>query len=368
METVKNFMSTLMIAVSNCSLYPKEHEALNNLSENAHSILGEILKEQFEIMIIDDELIVNKTPFREAGLHRNNLIRRLKRKGISHIVFLEGVTHSEIKQFIVDISETGKGLKSCPHIKTGSVDVDITGLKPDASDIDGKPYSPSDEIEKVKDIFHSASPFKKLNTTGLEEVVMNFIAAFRKEADILKLLSPIKSFSEYTYVHATNVAILSTFQAESLGIRDELLHEIGVAALLHDVGKMFISKDILDKKGRLDDHEFDEIKKHPLYGARYLAKADNLTRLAPIIAFEHHMKYDRSGYPAQHSNENKQHICSQIVAIADFYDALRSIRPYRGSMDINDIMTLLKKGVDKDFNPFFAHNFITLMETALSKR
>jgi response regulator RpfG family c-di-GMP phosphodiesterase len=80
------------------------------------------------------------------------------------------------------------------------------------------------------------------------------------------------------------------------------------------------------------------------------------------------MKYDRSGYPAQHSNENKQHICSQIVAIADFYDALRSIRPYRGSMDINDIMTLLKKGVDKDFNPFFAHNFITLMETALSKR
>ena len=375
MEAVKKFISTLMIAVSNCSLYSNRHEAFEKLTKEVFSMLNSILEEQFEIMIIENELIINKTPLREAGLYGANLIKRLKRKGISRIDFQRGIALSEVRQFIIELSDRKVGLKSYSHIKTGTVDVNISGsglfsdceLDTDC-DSDGMSGISSEDIEKVKEIFHSTSPFKKINVVGLEEVVVNFIANFRREANIFKVLSPVKSHSEYTYTHTTNVAVLSVFQAQSLGINDEFVHEIGIAALLHDTGKMFVSKEILDKKGKLDEREFNEIKKHPLHGARYLAKMDGLSRLAPVIAFEHHMKYDCSGYPQYNLYGRKQHTFSQIVAISDFFDALRSRRPYRGSVETKNIIEMLKKGSGKDFNPFLVDHFAEMLQMSLASR
>ena len=160
--------------------------------------------------------------------------------------------------------------------------------------------------------------------------------------------------------------MLSLFQAESLGIKDQLLQDVGLAALLHDVGKLFISKEILDKKGRLDEREFAEITLHPSYGAAYLAKVDGITRLAPIVAFEHHRKYDGTGYPKFNMNEKRQHICSQIVTISDFFDAVRSYRPYKKSWKTEDILVFMKKNASKDFNPSLVDNFAKMLLAAIS--
>ncbi len=371
MEAVKKFISALMIAVSNCSLYSKRHEAFDKLTKTVLSMLNSLLEEQLEIMIIDNELVINKAPLREAGLYGANLIKRLKRKGISRIDFQKGITLSEIRQFIIDLTERGSALKSYPHIRTGAVDVNISSstllanceLNTDG-DSDSSARVSSEDIAKLKEIFHSASHFKQINVVGLEEIVVNFIANFKREANIFKILSPVKSHSEYTYTHTTNVAILSVFQAQSLGVSEGLLHEIGIAAMLHDTGKMYISKEILDKKGKLDEREFNEIKKHPVHGARYLAKMNGLARLAPVIAFEHHMKYDGSGYPQYSLLNKKQHIFSQIVAISDFFDALRTRRPYRGSVDTKSIIEMLKKGSGVDFNPFLVNHFTEMMQTS----
>jgi len=360
-EDVRAFITSLVIAVSNCALYSRGHEAFDEFTKKCFSLLQGILKDRLAMMVIDNELIINSNPLRE-GVHISNLIARFKRKGISRIDILPGVTLNEIRQLIADIAETGKTMKSYAHIKTGTVDIQLSN----ETENDVAQYSSLIEIEKVKGIFHS-SIFKQLDIKGLEEVVLQFIAAFKKESNILKYLSPIRANSDYTYTHATNVAVLSVFQAESLGISQELLYEIGIAALLHDAGKMFISKDILEKNGKLDDKEFAEIKMHPLRGAWYLAKIPGLTRLASIIAFEHHMKYDGTGYPEASLNGGKQHIFSQIVAVADFFDALRSTRPYRGGMDVKEIFVLMKKGAGKDFNPFLADNFISLMHSVLTK-
>lgn len=361
------FITSLVIAISNCSLYSKEHETFDDFAIKALTKLNACINDRFAIMHIDNELIVNDKPFREAGIHKNSLISRFKKKGISRVDFLPGVTHYEIKQFIADMAQSrSKGLKDYPHIVSGSVDVNIK-VKANMHDwnVEANCFA-SEQVEKVKDIFHSASHFKQMNIVGLEDMIGNFVTTFKREATILKLLSPVKSFDEYTYTHAANVAVLTLFQAEILGVEEEMLHEIGIGALLHDTGKMYISKDILDKKGKLDDREFAEIKKHTLFGARYLAKIDGLTRLSPLIAFEHHMKYDASGYPRCSLNKRKQHIFSQIVAIADFFDALRSNRPYRAGMDMKEIFVLLKKGAGTDFNPFLVDNFIRSIQKALA--
>ena len=362
MTSARDFVSTFMIAISNCSLYSKEHEAFDDLAKKTLSSISALIKGKLEIMVLDNELIVNNAPLRDAGLHRINIMKRFKRKGISRIDFLDGIALPEIKQFIIDMAAPGRDMRSYPHIKAGGVDVMTE------EDVDGGSvqYRPADFSENVQSVFQSTSASGNLDIDGMEHIVVNMIAAMKKEANILKYLSPVRSFSEYTYTHAANVAVLSVFQAESLGINSDILYDIGIAAILHDAGKLFISKEILEKKARLDEQEFNEIKKHPSFGASYLAKIDDITRLAPVVAFEHHLKYDLSGYPVLNDKNRKQHICSQIVAIADFFDALRSRRPYRESMELKDIFVIMRQGAGTDFNPSLLDNFISSIERTLS--
>jgi len=372
-KDIKQFISILMTATSYCSLYSKGHAFVDELAQKALSILNgaTLEKQNIEIMIMEKDIIANKNQVRDIGVHGTNLIKRFKKKGVSRVDFLNGLTFSELKQFIVDLSESNKGIKPSPHIKTGVVDVHIGHRKFDVIDFnqDGADAVSltSEQIDKIKDVFHDISPYKMLNTAGIEDVVMNFIVSFKKEANILKLMSPVKSYSDYTYTHATNVAILSLFQAESLGIKDELLYNIGISALLHDVGKIFVSNEILEKQGKLDEKEWEEMQRHTLYGARYLAKIEGLPGIATIIALEHHLKYDGTGYPQFKVGSKKQHFFSQLVAISDFFDALRSRRPYKKDWDFKEILSLIKKDSGNGFNPFLVNHFATIMVHALQK-
>ncbi len=372
MDLINIFISTLMSAVSNCLLYSKEHASVEALSQKALSILNEILKgvESLEIMIVEKDLIANKVPLRDVGVQGINFMKRLKRKGITRIDFLRGITYSELKQLIDYISDNDDSLITFVHIRTGVIDIKVGGFKIDSNidiDLENLQSFSSQQVEMVKEVYHGISPFKKLNIAGLEEIVVNFILTFRKEVGILKLISPVKSYSEYTYTHAMNVAVLTMFQAETLGMKDDVIRDIGISALLHDVGKLFIAKEILEKKSPLDEKEWEEVRLHPLYGARYLSKHDSIPRLASIVALEHHLRYDGRGYPKLKVNHKKQHICSQFVAISDYFDALRSRRPYRRELEIKEVITIMKKGADGAFNPIFLDNFVKMISLAFSE-
>jgi len=366
------FLSTLMSSVSNCTLYSKEHASVDELTQKAFSLLSEMLEQSdsVELMIVGNDLIANKEPLRDVGVQGINLMKRLKRKGLSRIDFMKGITFSELRLFVVNIAATSEELRTYAHIKTGVVDVRTGGLKIDADfalDLESLSGFTAGQVGMVKELYQGITPFKKLNVAGLEEIVVHFIITFRREANILKLISPVKSFSEYTYTHATNVAVLSMFQAEVLGVREDMLRDIGIAALLHDVGKLFISKEVLEKKDALNQREWDEIRMHPIFGAQYLAKLEGIPHLASVVAIEHHRRFDSKGYPKSALNNKTQHLCSQTVAIADFFDALRSRRPYRRSLEIKEVLSLMKKDSGGAFNPFLVDNFIRSMHTALSE-
>ena len=351
-------------------LYSKDHTSVNELTKKAMSALSDFFEESdtLEMIIVEDDLVINKNPMREMGIHGESFIKRIKRKGISRIQLSKGVTHSELKQLIADIATTQEKIKSYPHIKTGVVDVHIGNVQIDSLDeeVDTEDLSSftSEQIEKVKEEYNKISPFKKLNVAGFEEIVVNFIAMLQKKYNVLKIIKPPRSFDEYSYTHATNVAVLTLFQAEALGIREDVLHDIGIAALLHDVGKLLITKDVTDKEGSPAGEE--KIKLHPLYGARYLAHINGLTPLAPIAAFEHHLRYDGQGYPTLKTGNKKQHICSQMIAISDFFDTLRSTSLYRSSLGVKEMISLIRTKDEGAFNPFLVNNFTRAMYLALS--
>lgn len=370
METFKKFLYLFMSAVSNCLLYTKEHTTINELTSKAYNFLINLLENfgNIEIMIIEEDIVFNKKPVKDIGIQGIKFIKILKKKGLNRIDLLKGITIDELKKLVIDFSKTESTINSYPHIKTGVIDIKISDPKLDKDmNISDFKIASSEQINVLKDIYQDISHYKKLNIAGLEEIAINFILTFKKESNILKLLYPAKTYSEYTYTHATNVAILSMFQAESIGIKDELLRDIGISALLHDVGKLFISQDILNKKGPLTQKECEEIQNHPYYGALYLAKNEKLPRLAPIVAYEHHLRFDGTGYPKSTLNNRKQHLFSQIVAIADYYDALRSNKPYRKDLESHEVLIIMLKENNGLFNPILLDNFVKIMLIALSK-
>jgi HD-GYP domain-containing protein (c-di-GMP phosphodiesterase class II) len=370
MEHVKGFLSVFTSAVSHCMLYSKHHACVHELTEKAFSIMGNIFKEtdNFEMMIIENDLIINNNPARGIGLQGKNLIKRLKRKGITHIDFSQGITLQELRNLVATISSMEKEIKSTPHIKIGSVNVQISGfaIDRDSSAAKSLSYFTSEQLKKIQEEFSSISPFKKLHIAGFEEIVVQFVLKLKKEINILKLLRPVQSNNVLDYNHATNVAVLTLFQAQTLGIKEEFHRDIGLAALLHDIGKLFVPKEMLKKDFSLGGKESAAMKLHPIYGAQYLSKLDNFTPLAPIVAFEHHLRYDGRGYPQLKTNTIKQHICSQMTAIADAFDHLRSITTSRRVLDIKDALISMKTKDEGLFNPFLVDNFIRSIHLALS--
>lgn len=373
MDNIKRLVATLMATISNCSLYSKDHASVDELIKRSLSILNELFtkNESVEIMFIENDLVINKLSIKDKGIHETNLLKRFKRKGMSMVVFLKGLTSAELREFIADISLQSREIRSYSHIKTGTVgvNIDFKRIIEDKADIDLENEDTiklsSEQVMKMKEVYLGLSPYKKLKTTVLEDIVANFIFAFKKKINILNLISSVRDGDEHTYVHATNVAALSMLQAESFGLMDELLYDIGIASLLHDVGKLFISRDILEKSGDLSEDEWEEIKRHTLYGARYLLKVNGLTRLAPIVAFEHHMRYDGEGYPVLGDKNKRQHICSQIVAISDFYDLIKNSRPYSERWQIEEILMVMNEKAGTEFNPLLLNNFTKLIINAL---
>ncbi len=355
MEKKSDLLSYLMGAVANCSLYSEEHPLVGEFAEKSLKLIQDLCEgDSLSIVMMGESLVFNETPYMERGVHVIGFMKKLRKKRIEKIVIRKAVDAEELKKFITGLASRD-AVSSSRNISVGIVEVRF-GAEADAAAVMEKSAS------KVRDAFHGIMRFKTLDTVGLEEAVMGFIAALKKEMNILRILCPVKTHSEYTYVHETDVAVITIFQAEALGLKGELLHDIGLAALLHDVGKVFVPAAVIDKPSKLDAEEWVQMQKHPVYGAWYLSRIPEVPSLAPIVAFEHHMKFNGAGYPETKRTGRKQHIVSQMVAISDFFDALRTVRSYRESLDVATISGLMSKGAGTDFNPLLVENFLVALK------
>ena len=344
LDKFPEFIFRIMSAMSYIALYAKDHAALSELLENAIALLDDLyVDDRFSITVLGTNLLFNDSTVTEKGIHIENFRKRLRVKGIEKIIFIKGVGADEIRGFMYKMASKDETPVSSEHLLVGALQVKLKSAESAGLEMMDK------NISRVKDVYNEVSRFKELDVFGLEDAIVGFIHALKTESNVLRMISPIKSFSEYTYVHASNVSILTIFQAEALGLSGEALYDIGLAGLLHDMGKMFISKDILNKNAKLDETEWSEVKRHPVLGAMYLSKLDKIPKVAVIAAFEHHMKFDGTGYPDTHRRGKKQHIVSQLVAIADFFDAMRTERPYRKTVDLQSIVLLTERNGGKGF-------------------
>ncbi len=283
LEVVSEFISHVMSAMSSCSLYSEKHPLFQEFSEKALLLAEELYQDDsFSLLLFENSLIFNNVPLTAKSMHVSSFLKAMKKKKIEKMVFRKGLEVDEFKKFIIGMASRD-GISSSPHLSVGIVEVKLKTSETDITSL------VSDGISKFKGVCKEISRFKSLDMIGLDDAVLSFISTLKKESNVLRIISPVKSYSDYTYVHAANVSVLTMFQAESLGLKGEILRDIGLAALLHDVGKMFVSIRVLEKQTKLDEAEWGEMKKHPIHGAMYLSKLADMPPLAIIAAYEHHM-------------------------------------------------------------------------------
>jgi len=183
----------------------------------------------------------------------------------------------------------------------------------------------------VKDVL--SKPTYGDNIKRSKELVSNTVNYILKGQEAFHSLMKITSFDYYTYTHSVNVCTFSIALAQQMGFNEqEFLFELGVGALLHDVGKSKISQRILNKKAALNSIEFEIMKKHPKWGIDLLTETDDIPQSSYYPILQHHERGDHSGYP-NGIGLNEMHIFSKIVSIADSFDAMTTERVYQRAID-----------------------------------
>lgn len=202
---------------------------------------------------------------------------------------------------------------------------------------------------KVRTLMRSPSIRIAVNTQKALKIVETLLDEILKNDFITMNLCDIRSIDDYTYSHSVNVAIFSLITGVAIGLKKSHLKELGIGALLHDVGKVMVDDSILRKPTNLTVNEYDKVKKHTLYGYEILKKSKSIPEAACCIALYHHERTNGSGYPYSLKN-NVIPLQAKIVAIADVYDALTSDRMYRRKMYPHEVVDYMCSLSQKHFD------------------
>ena len=193
-----------------------------------------------------------------------------------------------------------------------------------------------------------------------EAVVRSLSVAMHGEQQIMVPLLRLREFDEYTTTHSMNVSVLTMALAEWLGMGPRDVRSFGVAGLLHDLGKVKIPKDILNKSGRLSPEERLVMNSHPAEGAKLILVAEPELDLAAVVAYEHHIMINGGGYP-RFTYDRACHQASRLVHVCDVYDALRTNRPYRDAWASDKILAYIEERSGVEFDGEIAHAFTRMI-------
>lgn len=192
---------------------------------------------------------------------------------------------------------------------------------------------------------------------GVRARVCDIISELMQMEELMIYLTDVKSLRDHTFAHSVNVCILALLTGIALGYEQRKLAELGIGALLHDVGKVAVLDNIVNNLKILVADEYKQMQKHAEYGYRTLIKARHIGEYAAQVAGQHHERFDGHGYPRGLAGR-EIHEFARIVAITDVYNALSTDRPYRAGMLPWEVEARICQGCGTDFDPDLVREFI----------
>lgn len=219
-------------------------------------------------------------------------------------------------------------------------------------------------LSSLKDVSEKITSQRRAGTRKLKRITQNMVDLLIEDESVLLGMSTVRDYDDYTYAHSVNVAILSLCLGKRIGLSRVSLTRLGICGLVHDLGKVEIPKEILNKPGKLSAEEFQEMKRHPIRSVSEIIKLSASRELKAKIVlppFEHHLKYDLSGYPPVKTKKSIS-LFGKILSIADVFDALTSPRIYRPrAFSPDHALGMMLEGSGKDFDPILLKVFINML-------
>jgi putative nucleotidyltransferase with HDIG domain len=376
LDRIENAFRSLILVLQIAKLYSTEHRKFREYLDKAFESFQDALKDKDELVIgiVGEEMAFEKEILFDLSRSVKSMILYLKARGIEKITFYRPLSKEELSKFIAFLIAPKEELKKdhqenlvalgIRNINVGKIkisdSIDPSQVESLAQAVDYLSlYNSSlDNVSQSLESMMNAQDIDYLNLRfGITSVLETMLMRYQ---EFLKL-TVVKRYDINTFVHILNVSILSMHFASRMGlVKDDIL-DIGIAALFHDIGKMYISRSIIKKSARLTDDEFAKIEGHTVFGATILLRyTDTLGILPVVVAFEHHLRADLKGYPKL-AFAQKPHLASAIVAVCDVYDALLGRRSYKASYPVNVIYELMLKEKEKFFYPRLLDKFFKIM-------
>jgi len=364
-QLAEELLRRLAASLRSGQLYSKGHPLITrNLDGLGKAI--EALHERAPstvIGIVDEEVIVDDLPIGGGG-SLVPLIRRLRQIGIERIAIDRGVEPAEISalaEFVASSAPDEASADNFPalrHIRVGRVTL---GERVEGGTADMAAFRKlyADAVQSAESLWDSARTEQRPDATIGHNMVDGLAQAVSQNRNALMALTALREYDNYTFTHMVNVSILTMAQARSLGVDGPLLREFGLAALMHDIGKVKTPLEILTKPAGLTPAEFAIMSRHTIDGAEILRATPDIPALAPVVAFEHHLRLDGSGYPAV--TRTSLNLGTMLCSIADVYDAMRSQRRYQRSFPTERILEVMRRKDGSEFDQHLVRRFAQLV-------
>lgn len=346
-----------MIATSrNLNLYPKDHplvvSQVNKLLSDINSLFSS--QDKLSVAIVEEVLVFEGVPFYQPNIAVREFQRRIEDRGVTAVELQRGLLPEELiswAQFLIADAEQIKAKGAAVWI----ADKKIEHIKVrDVREVYNR------AIDTISDVLGQVRMGRIPSADKAKTVVNDLTEYVLNDRPALLALTLLKSYDNYLFNHSVNVSVLSLALAETLKVPENDLHTIGLAGLLHDLGKTMTPKSIILKPHQLTPEEWEVMKEHPVKSSEIVGRMQGLNELTARLVYEHHISYDRKGYPSLESGR-QIHPYSKIITIADCYDAITTLRPYQQPFSPREAMRIMESLAGKVIDPVYFQEFVRML-------
>ncbi len=361
----------LLASLQTFKMYGPKHPMFHKSLEKAYAAWKDAFLNHAEITIgiVGEELAFEKEIFFDLSKLLRPAILYLKERNIEKLTFFAGLSQEELGKFInliagpkEDFQGDLQALLSSEAIRNITVGKLKVSAATNETVLNFNQRSLYDSSsEQFSQVLAGVLNFEKIDHRMLKVSLEGLMDNLNVQRQELLKLATVKRYDAETYTHMLNVSIFAMYFSSRLGFEKQDVLAIGIAALFHDIGKIYISRKILHKTDLLSDQEFGQIKSHTVLGAEVMLRyVESLGILPVVVSFEHHLKYDLSGYP-RFPLVRKQHIASSIVALCDVYDALSQRRGYKQDYSPDVVFNIMSKERGSSFDAELFDSFFKFM-------
>jgi HD-GYP domain-containing protein (c-di-GMP phosphodiesterase class II) len=371
-EDVIALVKALLTAVKGRGFYPLRHPSVAASIEELRAALARLLERAPEVVValVGRELLVDGRPLLQDSPVIARFREDITARDAETIAFRRGLRTEDLEALVEAFCAAPEALAAAGGIDRflaarGVRSIQVRRLKGPEDEQDGDAEGRARTtyrtgIEGVEQLTEKFRRGRAVNAGEVREIASLMVQGLRGQRSPMLAALALRQKSAYTFTHSLNVALLVLAQVEMLDLPERQLEDITAAGLLHDVGKLFVPDEILDKPGKLDPAEWEAIRRHPVHAVEVLRRMKGVSDLVLIAAFEHHLGFAGQGYPARRAPWPQNHV-TFLTALADCYDAMRSLRPYDPERPCEQVYATMIGLADKAFHPRLLDRFFRIV-------